>query len=177
MGKIIAVIAGCLGVLTVGIVLMMWVSTTNKEVDLRNSFKAQESVREAFFSKMWKILKQQAKVTDKYQQDFKNLYVGIMEGRYKSGGALFKMITEANPNFDSSMYKKLMVSIEAQREGFFREQKKLIDLKRSHDNLRMKFPSKMFVGSVEEFKLTIITDSKTKNVMETGEENDIDLFD
>jgi hypothetical protein len=87
------------------------------------------------------------------------------------------MITEANPNFDASMYKKLMVSIEAQREGFFREQKKLVDLKLSHDNLRKKFPSKMFVGSEPELELKLITDSRTKDVMESGEDNDIELFD
>lgn len=177
MGKMIAIIVSCVAVLGIVIGAFMWISTTNKEVDLTNNFKAQETVCKGYYDKLWKILKQQAKVTDKYAKDFEKIYVGLMEGRYSSGGALFKMITESNPEFDTSMYKKLMVSIEAQREGFFREQKKLVDLKLSHDNLRMKFPSKMFVGNVTPLKVNLITSKKTNDTFETGEENDLDLFE
>jgi len=171
------VIIGCAVTLCIVIVFSMMVSTTNKEVDLTNNFKAQTTVCEGFYDKMWKILKQQAQITDKYATDFSKVYKGIMDGRYSSGGGLMKWVQERNPKFDSSMYKKLMVSVEAQREGFFREQKKLVDLQLSHDNLRMKFPSRLFVGGAKPLEVKLITSAKTKQVFETGEENDIDLFD
>tara|TARA_R110002020_G_scaffold41921_10_gene123232 strand:- start:1283 stop:1816 length:534 start_codon:yes stop_codon:yes gene_type:complete len=175
MNKVVVIIGCALG-LFVGILCLSWVSTTNKEVDLTNNFKAQNKVCEGFHDKMWKILKQQAQITDKYANDFSKVYNGIMEGRYSSGGGLMKWVQERNPKFDASMYKKLMVSVEAQREGFFREQKKLVDLQLSHDNLRMKFPSRLFVGGAKPLEVKLITSGKTKRVFETGEENDIDLF-
>lgn len=69
-----------------------------------------------------------------------------------------------------------MNSIEAQREGFFNEQKKLISINQEHRNLLETWPSSMFVGSRDTLKITIIKSKNTKNVYQTGEENDIDLF-
>ncbi len=176
MGMKMGIIVVAFMMLFSAVVVTKCIGWNNTEIDLRNSFTAQETVCKGFYDKMWKVLKSQAGVTDKYAKDFKGIYVGIMEGRHKSGGALFKMITESNPKFDSSMYKKLMVSIEAQREGFFREQKKLVDFKLTHDNLRQKFPSKLVVGSAKPLVVNLITSKKTKDVFASGEENDIDLF-
>ena len=125
---------------------------------------------------MWKVLQQKAGIVDKYSKDFEKIYVKIMEGRYSSGGGLMKWVQERNPEFDASLYKDLMASVEAQREGFHREQSTLIDIDRQHKNLRQKLPSKFFVGSAEAFELKIITSAKSKQVFETGEENDVDLF-
>ena len=69
-----------------------------------------------------------------------------------------------------------MVSIEANRTEFFMEQKKLRSFKKTHDDLREMFPSKLIVGSRGEVEVKFITSAVTKNAMETGEENDVDLF-
>ena len=176
MGIKIGIIA-LAGMLLLGtVILFKCIGWNNTEIDLRNNFTAQETVCEGFYDKMWKILKSQAQITDKYAKDFEKIYTGIMKGRYSSGGGLMKWVQERNPEFDSSMYKKLMVSVESQREGFFREQKKLVDFKLTHDNLRQKFPSTLVVGSAKPLEVNLITSSKTKKVFETGEENDIDLF-
>jgi hypothetical protein len=175
MAKVVTIIASA--VLLFGIVIaMIAIGWNNTEIDLRNNFNAQLEVRTGFYDKMWKILSQQAQITDKYKSDFKEIYIPMIEGRYKSGGGLMKWIQERNPEFDSTMYTKLMVSVEAQREGFFREQKKLVDIKLQHDNLRKKFPSSIIVGGAEELQFEMITSSKTKKVIESGEENDIELF-
>ena len=121
-------------------------------------------------------MKQQAQIPDKYKDDFKEIYLPLMEARYKSGGGMMKWVQERNPEFDSSMYKTLMNTVESQREGFHREQKKLVDLKREHDNLRQKFPSSLVCGSAKELEIKLVTSGKTKETFATGEENDVDLF-
>jgi hypothetical protein len=126
---------------------------------------------------MWKILKTQAGVAEKYSKDFKEIYPSLIEGRYSNGGGqMMQWVQEHNPEFDTSLYNKLMNSIEAQREGYFVQQKKLIDIKRTHDNLLMTAPSSWFVGNRAVLEINIIKSAKTKAVYETGEENDIELF-
>jgi hypothetical protein len=79
-----------LGVLIVlGIGIAIWaVGLSNEERRLRNRADAVQESNEAFFGKMWEILRDQAGVV------------------------------EQNPTFDTSLYQRLMASIEAQREGF-----------------------------------------------------------
>ncbi len=161
------------------IFFMMSASYTNQEVELRIDAQAQQIKCEAYFDKMWKILKQEASVTDQYKDSFKEIYTSLIEGRYSKGdGTLMKWIQESNPSFDTSLYKDLMNKIESQREGFFNEQSKLIDIKAQHDMLLVKVPSKWFISSsVKELDIKIITSSNTKNTYVTGEENDLDLYD
>lgn len=165
-------------ILTIVITLViMGVSTSNKEILLRTRISSQEKVREAYFDKMWKILKQKAGVTTQYKDSFKEIYVGVMEGRYSHGaGQMMNWIKEANPNFDASLYKDLMTSIEAQRTGFFMEQKVLIDLNNEHNLLLKQFPGSMFVGDRPEINIKVISSTKSKKVIETGVEDDVELF-
>lgn len=161
-----------------GAVFFKNVSVDNQEIELRTEAEAQNKKCEAYFDKMWKILQQKAGVTSQYKDGFKEIYIGLMEGRYGKGdGSLMKWVQEANPTFDASLYKDLMNSIEIQREGFFQEQERLIDIKREHQNLMKKFPSSLFIDSdVKELDIKIITSAKTNEVYTTGEENDVDLY-
>jgi len=165
-------------VLVLGLVTLIYgVSTSNYEIDLRNQASAQSDMREAYFDKMWKTIKQQAEVSNEYKDAFAEIYPELIEGRYSQGdGSLMKWIQEANPDFDTSLYKKLMNTIEAQREGFFNEQKKLRSIMKQHEDLMEKFPSSWFVGSRGDLKYDMITSKHTKDVIKSGEENDIDLF-
>ena len=159
-------------VLVLGLVFGIYgISTSNSEIKLRNQADAQQESCKAYFDKMWKVLQQQAGVADEYKEAFKEIYPALMEGRYSNGqGKMMSWIQEHNPNFDASLYKRLMNSIEAQREGFFNEQKKLISLNNQHQNLLETFPSSVFVGSREPLDIQIITSSKTKSTYETGED-------
>lgn len=172
------------GIGIVLLVIVFWcvgtnVSTDNQEVELRTQFEGQNKKCEAYFDKMWKILKQKAGVTDQYKESFKDIYTKLIEGRYSQGdGTLMKWITESNPNFDASLYKDLMQSIEVERTGFFNEQTRLIDIAREHKNLFQKWPSKWFINdglTIVEAK--VISSAITKEVFETGKEDNIDLYD
>lgn len=162
-----------------GIGSVMYFNTTNTEIDIRNQIKAQQKSNEVIYDEVWKVLQQKAGVLDKYSSDFKEAFGGIMNARYSgesNGAPMFKWIQEHNPSFSVEMYKDLSVSIESQRAKFTRVQNKLLDLKREHDNLRLKFPYRLFVGNVPEIEIKIVTSSKTEKTFETGKEDNINLF-
>ena len=175
-------IALLVGVFIIGVLsfalFMKNVNVDNKEIDLREDAIAQETICKAFYDKMWKIFSQQAQVSEKYKDSFKEIYIGIMEGRYSKGdGSLMKWIQESNPNFNDALYQKLMNNIEIQREGFFNEQSKLIDIKKQHDLLMKKFPSKLFIDDdIKPLDIKIITSTKTEDVYKTGKEDDVNLY-
>jgi hypothetical protein len=165
--------------LTIGILIAsIGISASNKEITLRSKITAQKEVVEAFYDKLWKIISQKADVTAEYKDSFHDIYADLIEGRYgnEKGGSLMKWVTESNPNFDVSLYKDLMSSIESERSGFFMEQKKLTDLNNEHRIVRGTFPNSLFIGGRPDIEIKIISSDKTKKVMETGEENDVELF-
>lgn len=173
-----AIIVG-VSLLSIAIIIaIVGISASNTEIKLRSQITAQKQVCEAFYDKLWKVINQKAQVAEQYKGAFKEIYPQLIEGRYgnEKGGALFKMITESNPNFDISLYKDLMLSIEAERAGFFMEQKRLVDLSNEHRIIRQTFPASIFIGSRADIEILIVSSDATKKVMETGKENDIDIF-
>jgi hypothetical protein len=168
-------------VLVLGISFAFWaIGLSNSEIRLRNRGSAQQESCAAYFDKVWKILQQQAQVADQYKDAFKEIYPLLMEGRYSDDGqgqqTFMKWVTEHNPEFKTELYEKLMASIEGQREGFFIEQQKLIDIDRQHKNMRMTFPNKIIVGRRADLAIVIIKSLKTDDAYKTGQENDVDLF-
>lgn len=155
----------------------MYFNLNNKEIELRNRFNAQNKKREAYYDKLWKILQQKAEISNEYKDGFKDIYVSIIDGRYSKGdGSLMKFIQEANPNFDVSLYKDLMNEITIQREGFYNEQVILIDIQNEHINLCTNMLYSMFIKNTTPLEFKLIESAKTKQVFETGEENDVELF-
>lgn len=155
---------------------LLWMSCNNNEISLRNSIMAQQKTNEASFDTMWKILQNKAGVVEKYKDDFKSIWPDLIAGRYAQGGQLMKWVQEKNPNFDSSLYNSLMVSIEAERKYFLTEQKKLLDLQKAHRDALQKFPSSVFVGGRPPIEVTVVTSGKTTETFKTGEDNDADIF-
>lgn len=153
------------------------ISYSNKEVVLRNQCDAQKQVLEANFDKMWKIISQLAQVPEQYKADFKDVYGTIMQGRYSGEkGQLMLWIQENNPTFDSSLYHKLMTAIEANRTEFFYEQKKMISMVNQHKNLIQMIPGKWFLSGKLPIEFTVISSEKSKAVMESGKEDNVDVF-
>jgi hypothetical protein len=177
LGAKIGVFAG-LGViiLLVGL-FMMDMTYDNQEQRLRQDVADQQRKIEANFDKMWKVISQQVQVADKYAGDFKEVCKSWVKGRYGDNGsqAAFQWLKEHNVNIDSSIYKKLMTTIEAERMSFEREQRRLSELAAAHAKIFVTKPSKWFVDG-QPVKVEMISSKKTKSIMETGEENDVGLF-
>jgi len=173
---------GALGVIVVlvlgALIGGLYVSASNREIDLRNLITQQEKVREANFDKMWKVISQKAQIPGQYKNDFKEVYTPLIEGRYSGDGQMFmKWIHEHNPQFEgAALYKDLMTSIEGLRESFFQEQKKILSMKKQHDDLLMKFPSCIFVGGRDRIEVKVISSTKTKEIVSSGIEDDVTLF-
>ena len=173
IGIAVAIIFG-IGVVTS---LGMYFSVNNEEKELRNLAEAQRGKIETQYDAMWKIIQQKAQVTDQYKDSFKEIFVGIIEGRYsKDDNTVMKWIQESNPNFDASMYKDLMATIDVKRTEFMNTQNRMIDIIREHKNLCMMAPKCWFISDKSEIEYTIISSTKSKQTMETGIDDDVDLF-
>lgn len=165
--------------IVVGLAIFFYgVSVKNRYIDLNNVYTKQLAKVETFHDKMWKTIKSQAKVTDKAKNAFKEIYVGIMEGRYSHGsqdGSLMKWIKEDNPNFDQTMYTKLMTTIEAQRTGFFNEQDMAQTIVAEMNGMREKFPTSFWLSDKPKVIFVPISSTVSKKVMETRTDNDLHL--
>ncbi len=173
-----AVYAGLVLVLAVliGGYFLMSISSSNTEIRLRNQIAAQQDANTVTYDKVWKVIAQKAQVTEKAKDSFKEMYIPLMEGRYASGGNFMKWIQEHNPQFDFSIFKDLMNSIEALRGEFTNVQIRLLDLKREHDNLIGTFPGTWFLSGRQPIKIQLVTSEQTKKTFDDGEENEIKVF-
>lgn len=173
-----AVYAGLALVLLVliGGYFIMSISYSNTEIRLRNQISAQQDANAVIYDKVWKVIAQKAQVTEKAKDAFKEMYVPLMEGRYASGGSFMKWIKEHNPQFDFSLFKDLMNSIEALRGEFANVQIRLRDLKREHDNLIGTWPGSWLLSDRQPVKIQLVTSGQTKKIFDTGEENEINVF-
>lgn len=150
----------------------------NKYVTLNNLYEAQIAQDKLVHDEMWKIIQQQAGVTENYSESFTKSYKEIMNAR-NYGGELMKWIQESNPTFNSAMHEKLMVSIETYRTKFTNVQSKLISIHNEMKNLLTLFPSKLFLVTIGGHvlpELNIVTSSRTDNAFFTGKDDDTDLF-
>lgn len=185
-GKIVSIVVAGFLLLLVIIGVSTSISSKNTEVKLRNAVVAQQDVCKANFDKMYKVISQLAEIperfADKSKEAFKEIYPQLMDGRYsKDNASLMKWVQESNPQYDMAavgrLYEKLANAIEANRDEYFIEQAKLIDLKREHDTYIASFPASFFVGDRGEVAIKIVTSSVTEKAYETGKDDNIQLFD
>ena len=149
----------------------------NQEVALREQAEAQRGKVEGVHDAMWKIISQKAQVSQDYRTSFDSIYTHIISGRYSQGdGTMMKWIKEANPNFDTSLYKDVMDAIEVQRTQFMKAQERMLDIKRQHGTLCKTYPSRWFISNTSEIEYTVISSSKSKEVMESGKDDDTKLY-
>lgn len=167
-------------ILAIGLVLAagcMFVSYQNQAVNLRNNFTAQHGKVELTYDTMWKKIAQQAQVTDAAKEGFQEVYTAIMDARYDGQNPAFLWLHEQNPNFDLSMFRQLMNTIDGERESLEREQTRLLDIKMQYDNLRQRFPSSFVCAGMSDLPdVPLITSSRSQEVIRTGQDDDINVF-
>ena len=177
MKKIIGISIAVIVLIGTVTVLGMYFSYNNQDARLRAQAEAQRGKIEGVHDKMWKVLQQKAQVSNEYKNAFSEIYPALIEGRYSQGdGSLMKWIQEANPNFDTSLYKDLMQSIEIQRTEFAKVQERMLDIIREHNVLLTTVPSKWFISNKEQIEYTIISSTRSKTVMTTGLDDNVSLF-
>ncbi len=180
------IVGGAIVALFVVIFISMKISYNNREIDIRKQIEAEKDIYQQNFDKQYKIIAQLVQVAERNvevnKEAFKEIYPELIEGRYSQGdGTLMKWIQESNPTWDmqaiTQTYNKVSVAVESQREDLYNQAKKLRDIVREREALIEKFPGSWFISNKEKIEITLITSGRTKEVFQTGEENDIDLFD
>ena len=156
---------------------IMKISYENRNIELKEAIRGQQKSNEANFDKMFKTIAQVAQVSEKYRETFSKVYPEIISGRYsdKDGGSLMKFVTESNPNFDTKLYDKLISAIESNREDFFKEQQKLIDMNREHRTFIAKFPQNHLIKQSDTIGIVVVTSTNTQKTFSSGKEDDIKI--
>lgn len=183
MNKSTIIKLGLLGLFLILLIILAtsFVSFSNTEISLRNNFEQKTKERVAFYDKMAKTFSQKSQITVKNDSSFRKNIDIIMSGRKDSEQVMFKWIKEVNPNAEykevSALYKDLSRSIEAQREGFFNQEKVLQDLVNQHTNHLQLFPNSfynIFFGR-ELLKYEVIQSDLTRDVFKTNTDNNTKL--
>jgi hypothetical protein len=170
-----------LGIIFIVVFFSNFVSFSNTEIDLRNTFDQKIEERTSFYDKMYKVIAQKTQIAVKNDESFRQNINIIMEGRKDAPQVFMKWITEANPNANYSevsvLYQDLSRSVEAQREGFFNEEKVIQDVVKQHKNHIQKFPNSfynIFMGR-QALVYKPITSTRTDEVMKTGKDDNVSL--
>lgn len=154
----------------------------NRGIELENTFTQKIDERTAFYDKMVKIISQKAQVAVKNDSAFRDVVNSIMSAREDGANVMFKWIKESNPAVTfgevSKLYADLSRTIEAQREGFFEEEKLIQDVVKQHNDLIRKFPANIIflVYGTQPLKYSPIQSSTTKEVMKTGIDDNTEVF-
>lgn len=161
----------------VGCLVVWGINISNNERTLRNQIANQHEVTEAYYTKLWEVIQTKAGVADEYAEQFKEIQLGVMEGRYSTGGDMMKWIQEAGVELSPELYKDLMNSIEGERNGFFIEQTKLRDMKKQHDDMLVVFPKKVVLRDRESIEVIILKNVATQEAYQTGTDTSPKLFE
>lgn len=174
-------------------------SFNNNCVSQETSLEATWEDSQVQYDGFWKKVKEQAKVTDKYAKDFKEIFLGSIEGRYEGKDPAMSFIMEANPGLSPDMYKQLARTMEAGRNDFSRTQRTLVDKKREYKKTLQQFPGSFLASSlgypmeatgkyapprdsdgdgvITVLDCETITSAKTEDVFQSGrEDSELDPF-
>jgi hypothetical protein len=117
------------------VVIASYVSAANLGNRLEKQLDAQYVQNQNVLGQYTLKIQEAVQVPSMYKEDLKEVLKAAMEGRYGADGskAVFNWIKENNLSFDSSMYTKMQQLIEAGRNEFSNEQKRMIDVKRTYE--------------------------------------------
>lgn len=159
-----------------------FISSFNRETDLRTRFNQKIDERTAFYDNMWKTISQKSDIAVKNDESFKENIQIIMDGR-RDTTSFWKWVQETNPNANyhevSILYQDLSRAVESKRDEFFMREKDLQSIKQQHDKLLMSFPTNLYLGILGKrnyLEYKPITSDRTDKVIETGKDNDVNVF-
>jgi hypothetical protein len=138
----------------------------------------------------WKAVVEVAQVPKLQEQNYKDLYDGVMKGRYGANGsqALFQFIKEQNPKLSDETYTKIQRTIETFHANFEASQQDLVAKKQSYRILVTATTDSLLYNGIGHFPhikvgiptgaqddYAIVTSDKTQNDFKSKKANPIDL--
>ena len=158
----------CIGGLLI-VLFILYFYYNNKEIALRKESEAQRGKVKAVRDQMFKVLQEQANVATDYREAFGKIFPEIIGGRYvHDKDNLMKWIQEANPNFDTSLYHKVMNAIEVQRDLFTTTQDRMLDIINQRATLIEQYPQRWFVKNKDKIEYVVIASTSTNDTIDTG---------
>ena len=177
---LIAVLAlGALGIFVLG---GEYISVHNTCVAKEASLEASKDQSKSVYDNFWKKVKEVASVPSNYSKDMAETYAKIMNARYgNSTQVAMNWIKEANPNFDSSMYKQVQEVVESGRNDFQASQKDMIDRVRDYKTYVGQLPTSFFASMGGFPKINwkdyeVLSSERTDNAFQTHQDDAVDPF-
>lgn len=174
----LAVVAALFGIIIVASVI----GVNNSAVEQEKGIQAQWDQNRNSYDAFVKTVAETAQVPEMYRDDLRKVYVDAIGARYGKEGsqALFQFIQEKNPDFDSSLYRKIQDVIEAGRRTFENNQKQLIDKKRVYETYLATFPNSLIAGvlgypRIDLSKYDIMTSNRTEKAFAEKKDEPIEL--
>jgi len=176
---------GVLGaiVLVVLAVIGSAVSFNNTAISKENQLEAQYKQDQNVYDNFTKTIVETAQVPQQYTADIAKVFKEAIGSRYGAEGskALFQMLKEDNPKFDSSMYTKVQQVIEAGHAKFENNQKILLDQKQVYLTYIQTFPNSIFAGMfhfprMDLSKIDIVTSDSTEKAFATKKAEPLNVF-
>jgi hypothetical protein len=188
IGGIVVSVLGVLAVI-VGVSIWGWTSSFYDKANAGAiAVESRDKEAQAVYDKTWKTISQKAQISDKYSEDFKQMFIGATEARSKDKQQMGMLwIQEQNPALDPSLFKELGQAIEANRAEYLSIVKTQISVAQEHNQLVTSssgfFPCMILrvVGgraakACDTLTIRQVTSSKTQESFKSGEENSVDLF-
>jgi hypothetical protein len=132
----------------------------------------------------WKTVMEKAQVPKEYIGQMKDVYDGVMKGRYGPNGsqALLQFIKEQNPTIDASVYRDIQQAVEIFHNQFAQAQTELVSRKQEYQNLLTGTMHGRFYNLVAHYphidlsKYDIVTSTKTEQDFDTKRAPELNLF-
>lgn len=190
MGKYIGASIFLIFVLLIGGFFLGYVGFRNDANRSEQDIVAQYEQAQNVYDNGWKAVVEVAQVPKLQEQNYKDLYDGVMKGRYGADGsrALLQFIKEQNPTLSDETYTKIQRTIETFHGNFEAAQQDLIAKKQSYRTLITSTTDSLMynwignyphirvgipIGSQDDY--AIVTSDKTQNDFKTKKAEPLQL--
>jgi hypothetical protein len=132
--SVIAIVIALAVLGTVGAYFVGYLGYRNTAQSFEVDIPAQYTETQNVYDNGWKKVVEIAQVPEMQAQQVKDVYAGVMTGRYGKDGskALTQVIFEQNPHLDLEVYVKVQRTVEAFHDSFQASQTNLIARKQEY---------------------------------------------
>ena len=189
--SVVAVVVALAVVVTVGSYFLGYIGYRNTAQSFEVDIPAQYTETQNVYDNGWKKVVEIAQVPEMQAQQVKDVYAGVMTGRYGANGskAFVQLIHEQNPNLGEEVYTKVQRTVEGFHDSFQASQTNLIARKQEYSKFVTATTAGIFynwlghyphikigvpAGTQDDFQ--IVTSDKTQNDFKSHKSEPLNLL-